>query len=118
MASTNTTGSGSAKAGAEKPDLTDDKAAIEEQLARIKSDISELASTLASISTRRAKSVRGEAEDRLHDLSRAGEDAIDDLRAQLRSVERDLTRKAEQKPLQTIGIAAGVGFLVGLVLRR
>jgi len=95
-----------------------DKAAIEEQLAKIKSDIAELGETLATIGSRRVKGARNEADHRIHELSRAGEEAIDDLRRQLRTIERDLTDKVQDKPLQTLGIAAGLGFLAALVLRR
>lgn len=95
-----------------------EKAAIEEQLSKIRSDIAELGETLAAIGSRRVKGARDEADHRIREMTRASEEAIDDLRRQLRMIERDLTDKVQEKPLQTLGIAAGVGFLVALVLRR
>ncbi|TPW26686.1 DUF883 family protein [Pararhizobium mangrovi] len=95
-----------------------DKAAIEEQLARIKADISGLASTLASIGSSRLNDARGHADGRIHELTRAGEQAIEDLRRQLNDVERDMSLKVREKPLQTLSVAAGIGFLAALILRR
>lgn len=101
--------------GAERPD---DRAVIEEQLARIRADVSELASSLAEMGSRRLSDARGEADNRVSELTKAGEEAIEDLRRQLRAIERDLSDKVQEKPLQTLGVAAGIGFLLALVLRR
>ena len=106
------------KASAAGPGATDDKAALEAQLARIKADVSELATMLADMGSRKVGSARGEADHRISELTRAGEEAIEDLRRQLRTIERDLSDKVQEKPLQTLGIAAGVGFLFALVMRR
>lgn len=95
-----------------------DSAAIEEQLARIKADISELASTLASLSSKRVRGARDQADQRLHDMAGAGEDAVEEVRRQLRMIERDVEARVRDKPLQTLGIAAGVGFLLALIVRR
>lgn len=95
-----------------------DAAAIEEQLARIRSDISELASTIASLGSRRVRGARDQADQRLHELTGAGEEALDELRRQLRMLERDVEARVRDKPLQTLGIAAGVGFLLALIMRR
>jgi len=95
-----------------------DSAAIEEQIARIKSDISDLASTLASLGSKRVRGARGQADQRLQDLTGAGEEMLDELRRQLRMVERDVEARVRDRPLQTIGIAAGVGFLLALIMRR
>lgn len=97
---------------------TGDRAAIEEQLARIKADLTELASTLQAIGSRRVSDARSQADQRVGELSRAAEEGIEDLRRQLRTIERDLSEKVQEKPLQTLGIAAGVGFLLALVMRR
>lgn len=114
-----TTAKGKTEQGAgEDPGAVDEKAVLEEQLGRIKADISELASTLAAMGSRRLGGARGEADHRMRELTRAGEEAIDDLRRQVRTIERDLSDKVQEKPLQTLGIAAGIGFLLALVLRR
>ena len=103
------------KTAEEEAEKIEERATVEEQLARIKADIGELASTLSSIGTRR---VRTGADRHVSELTRAGEEAIEDLRRQLRSIERDLSDKVQERPLQTLGIAAGVGFLLALVMRR
>ena len=106
------------KTAGEGPNATGDRAAVEEQLARIKADIAELASTLSAIGSRKVDGARSQADQRMSELARAGEEAIADLRRQLRTIERDLTDKVQEKPLQTLGIAAGIGFLLALVMRR
>lgn len=95
-----------------------DTAAIEEQLARIKSDIGELAATLATLGSKRVRGARNEADRRLHDFAGAGEEALDEVTRQLRMLERDVEARVRDKPLQTLGIAAGAGFLLALIMRR
>jgi ElaB/YqjD/DUF883 family membrane-anchored ribosome-binding protein len=106
------------KTAAEGPGESNDKAALEEQLARIKADITELASTLASIGSRRIHGARSGADGRIGDMTQSAEKALEDLREQLRTVERDVSAKVQEKPLQTLGVAAGIGFLLALIMRR
>ena len=106
------------KTAGEGSDATGDRAAVEEQIARIKADITELAATLTAIGSRKVEGAKSQADQRMSELARAGEEAIDDLRRQLRAIERDLTDKVQEKPLQTLGIAAGIGFLLALFMRR
>jgi ElaB/YqjD/DUF883 family membrane-anchored ribosome-binding protein len=39
-------------------------------------------------------------------------------RAQAASIERDLERQIRTKPMQSVAIAAGIGFLFALLSRR
>lgn len=91
-----------------------DREKLERQLAKIKTDISELAATLGEIGARGAH----DADERIRGLASAGEQAIEDLRHQVRMIERDLEERVQEKPLQSLGIAAGIGFLAAIILRR
>lgn len=46
------------------------------------------------------------------------QDALNDLTAELKGYERALTAEVRRHPLQSLGIAAGIGFLVAALVRR
>lgn len=91
-----------------------DREKLEKQLAKIKTDIGDLAATLADIGTRGAH----DADERIRGLASTAEEAIEELRRQVRMIERDLEERVQEKPLQSLGIAAGIGFLAAIILRR
>jgi ElaB/YqjD/DUF883 family membrane-anchored ribosome-binding protein len=36
----------------------------------------------------------------------------------VRQTQRDITRQTQQSPLQTLAIAAGIGFVIGAIWKR
>jgi ElaB/YqjD/DUF883 family membrane-anchored ribosome-binding protein len=45
-------------------------------------------------------------------------DAYDDPQRFIRETQEDLTRRTQETPLQTLAIAAGIGFVVGAIWKR
>jgi ElaB/YqjD/DUF883 family membrane-anchored ribosome-binding protein len=47
-----------------------------------------------------------------------GEETLDDVLAELKSVEDELADATRRKPFAALGLAALVGFLLGVLFRR
>lgn len=91
---------------------------IESQITKIRSDISTLAGTIADYGAQSLNDAKSQAGTMAHEAVQASETALAELRSQLDRLERDLRVKVREKPLQAIGIAAGIGFLLALLMRR
>jgi ElaB/YqjD/DUF883 family membrane-anchored ribosome-binding protein len=51
-------------------------------------------------------------------IAAIAKDAYDDPQRFLRETQFDITRQTLQNPLQTLAIAAGIGFAIGAILKR
>lgn len=80
---------------------------LEAQIEQLKHDVAALTSTLASF---------GNAT--LHQVGDKAADAINSARTSVSAMEQDLEDKIRAKPLQSVAIAAGLGFLCALLTRR
>ncbi len=88
-----------------------DRAEIEAQIARLREDMTELAQMLKAAGSARWEEARGQAE-------AMPEEALAELRHQLHRLEEDARTRVKAQPLQSLGLAALAGFLLGLFLRR
>ncbi|MCC6000214.1 MAG: hypothetical protein JJU19_05030 [Pararhodobacter sp.] len=88
-----------------------DRAAIEAQIARVRTDIAELGQMLKAAGHAQLQGARDTAE-------QLPEEALAELQAQIRALEAQARARMAAQPLQTLGLAAMAGFLVGLILRR
>jgi ElaB/YqjD/DUF883 family membrane-anchored ribosome-binding protein len=93
-------------------------AEVETQISKLRSDISSLASSVAEYGSQTLESAKSQAGALSHDAAAASETALAELRNQLDAIESDLRSRVREKPLQAIGIAAGLGFLIALMMRR
>ena len=115
--STTTTGTGG-KTARRTSIGTDTASDIEAKINQIRADISSLAGHIGELGSTAADGAKGQAMSVKSDVLDASERALQDLRAQLSTLETDLRRHVRDKPLQTLGIAAGIGFLAAILLRR
>lgn len=91
---------------------------IEAQLHQLREDISKLAKTVASVGNEKASEVKGRARRAASDAADASAHLIDTAREQAVTLERDVERQIRANPIQSVAIAAGVGFLFALMMRR
>lgn len=96
---------GTPKAAAEKTTRTTSKD-VESDVAQLRADVAALTETLKSYGTDTAKKLQGRAYDKKDEMS-----------DQFRIKEEELKAQVREKPLQALGIAAGVGFLIGVIWR-
>jgi ElaB/YqjD/DUF883 family membrane-anchored ribosome-binding protein len=102
---------------------------LEKDLSSVKNDISALAdqvsdalSTLTGTAKKQArrgyKQARANVDSVLSDVSDRGNAAIDAAQNAVSSIEDTLEEAIQQRPLATVGLAIGLGFLIGVTWRR
>jgi ElaB/YqjD/DUF883 family membrane-anchored ribosome-binding protein len=112
-------------------DLTD-KATyerLEKEVAAVKNDISALtdqitdalnnfAGTAKKQARRGYKQARANVDSAVEDISERGGAVIDAAQDTVSSIEETLEDVIQQRPLATVGLALGLGFLIGVTWRR
>lgn len=103
--------------GAEKnsPREPEDLAADIEQL---KADIAALARQLQQTGQHSYGAARHAASEGVEQLRAQGEAVYENLRANAGDLERQLADTVREKPVTSLAIAAGIGFLFALMTRR
>jgi ElaB/YqjD/DUF883 family membrane-anchored ribosome-binding protein len=91
---------------------------IEVQLQQLREDISALAKTVAAVGNEKASEVKGKAKRAAADATDASYQMVEAAKDQAISLERDLERQIRANPIQSVAIAAGVGFVFALLSRR
>lgn len=91
---------------------------IEANIKRIREDISALAGSLKIYGAGKGDEYKARASAAGQDLTQMSQDALNDLTTELKGYERALTAEVRRHPLQSLGIAAGIGFLVAALVRR
>jgi ElaB/YqjD/DUF883 family membrane-anchored ribosome-binding protein len=87
---------------------------LEEEIRQLKADIEKLGKHLAETGEQGYGTARKAAAQGVEQLRVQGEAAIDSLKTNA----RDLEEQVREKPVTSLAIAAGLGFLVGLLSRR
>jgi len=102
---------------------------IEKDVSAMKNDISALADQITDVlnefaGTARNRARRGIKEARtnvdsaIDDISSRGGAMLDAAQSAASSIEDTLEDVIVQRPLATVGLALGIGFLIGVTLRR
>jgi len=84
---------------------------LSEQIALLKMDIASLTETLGDYGKAKSDEMRDTARTAAHDLSEAG-------RAKAMEAQKQAEEFLQTQPGTALGIAAGLGFLVGIVTAR
>ena len=91
----------------EEPSVED----LHRQLEALRADVAALAETLKALGKSRARSAADGARE-------AGEAQAEALRRSLDDILEEADAAARHQPLTAMGLAAGLGFLIGLFLAR
>lgn len=102
---------------------------VSADLAQLKADLSRLAASVASLVETQgqaaAANVKGRvraaaatAEDAAARVAEEGRHAYDQTRAAVATAGDDLSRMVERNPIASLGIALGVGLVIGMMSRR
>jgi ElaB/YqjD/DUF883 family membrane-anchored ribosome-binding protein len=92
--------------------------ALQAEMAALRADLGELATLVSRIGRKRAAGLRSAAGSAARESYAKGEAAFDDILGELESLEQDLADAARRRPFASMGLAALVGFLVGVLFRR
>lgn len=91
---------------------------LEADIKLLREDISKLAAQMASLGGHSVNTAKRAAAEGVERLREKGEATIDDLSARAQDMEDQLTATVREKPITSLAIAAGVGYLFALLSRR
>lgn len=94
-----------------KTDDAPDRTEIEAQITRIRADIGTLAGMMQAFGSEKLKDAKNLADG-------FPDEALAELQRQLSGLEDELKGRVRTHPLQSLGLAALAGLIVGLFLRR
>ena len=102
--------------------LEKDVAAVKNDIAALTDQITDAINSFAGAAQKQArrsyKRARANVDSAVDDISERSGAVMDDARDAALSIEESLEDAIAQRPLATIGIALGVGFLIGMAWRR
>lgn len=87
-------------------------------LALLREDVARLASQLQSLGEQSVRTAKRAATEKAEQLRAKGEEAISDLRENAGELEEQLVARVREKPITSLAMAAGVGYLLALMMRR
>lgn len=90
---------------------------LAQQIETLKTDLKDLTSVIAGVGQTKVAEVRGAAEDTLRSARDAGVEKVEHVRAQAEQMGDDARQFVQCKPATAIGVAVGMGFLIGLLGR-
>ena len=91
---------------------------LEADIQLLKADIETLTQQLARTGEHGVGAARRAAAQGAEQLRAKGEEAVESLRENARDIEAQITQSVREKPITSLAIAAGVGFLFALFTRR
>ena len=95
-----------------------DSETIEDQVNQLRDDIQALARTISTMASGQVERMQAKAGEAKHDAEAASEQALDAIRTHYKDAEASVSTQVREKPLQALGIAAGIGFLFALLAKR
>ncbi|WP_181700299.1 DUF883 family protein [Chthonobacter albigriseus] len=94
-----------------------DNARLQSEIAELKAELARLSSTIGTIANRRYEDLRDRASGYAEDFARQGAALRDQAYERAGVMEQEVERSIRERPLAAVAIAAGVGYLVGLISR-
>lgn len=91
---------------------------LSRQIEALRADLAGIAETLKALGIAQGKAAADEVRSRAEHARNAGEQHVEEMRARLDEMIAEADRMARAKPVTAMGIAAGFGFLLGLLLGR
>ena len=102
--------------------LEKDVNAVKNDIAALTDQITDALNSFAGTATKQArrgyKQARANAESAMDDMSERGSAMMDAAHDAASSIEETLEDVITQRPLATVGLALGLGFLIGVTWRR
>jgi len=102
--------------------LEKDVTAVKNDIAALTDQITDVLNSFAGTASKQAqrgyKQARAQAESAMDDMSERGSAMLDAAQDAASSIEETLEDVITQRPLATVGLAIGLGFLIGATWRR
>jgi ElaB/YqjD/DUF883 family membrane-anchored ribosome-binding protein len=108
------------QSGRSKTSASDEKdlAELQAQIEKLQTDVAALGASLTGIGTKKLNQAKGEAENAYQGAISAGQHAAEEVRNRAMHYEADLETSIRENPLVAVASAAGIGFLIALLMKR
>jgi ElaB/YqjD/DUF883 family membrane-anchored ribosome-binding protein len=113
-----TTTRGSATTGGAAAAGRPESESIEAEVAELRAELARLTKEFAALGEKSAGTARRAASEGVEQLRARGEAKMAELRAGTSQMEDQIADTVREKPITSLAIAAGVGFLFALIARR
>lgn len=97
---------------------SDNASEIEAQIAALKAEIAKLRSQVTASGERSVEALKTIAQEGVQQVRTQGHAAIQNLRDNADDIEAQIVATVREKPVTSLAVAAGVGFLFALIARR
>jgi ElaB/YqjD/DUF883 family membrane-anchored ribosome-binding protein len=88
------------------------------EIAALRTDLTELGGLVSRIGRQRAAGLKSAAGTAAQEGVAKGEAVLDDVMAELRSLEDEIADATRRRPFAALGLAGLIGFLLGVLFRR
>jgi ElaB/YqjD/DUF883 family membrane-anchored ribosome-binding protein len=95
-----------------------DDAALHDKITKMKEDVKALGASLLNSASEEAKRALDKGEGAAHEAVVKSRDALDYMSSELETLEARLANRMRKKPIQTMTLALGAGFILALLLRK
>ncbi|MGO4909622.1 YqjD family protein [Pseudorhodobacter sp. W20_MBD10_FR17] len=102
----------------EKSNVAELNTDLSKQVAVLREDIANLTSIVAEYSKAQSAQLKSKVEEKAADLAETGASAAQAAKATAKVAYSDAEDSIRENPAAAVGIAAGLGFLVGLLTSR
>lgn len=94
-----------------------DTQALSNEIAELKRELAKVSGLVGDIAANRYGQLREQAASLAEDVASRGAELRDEAYARVGAVEEELQRTVRDRPLTSIAVAAGIGYLIGLLSR-
>ncbi|MCR4267070.1 YqjD family protein [Nitratireductor sp. ZSWI3] len=91
---------------------------LEEDIRQLRADMAQLASHLKAMGGQTGEAARKAAGESVDHLFEQGEAALRNVKGNAQEVERELAQAIRNRPITSLALAVGAGFLLALATRR
>jgi ElaB/YqjD/DUF883 family membrane-anchored ribosome-binding protein len=99
-------------------DSANNDTALHDKITKMKEDVKTLGASLVNSASGEAKLALEKGEGAAHEAVAKSREALDYVSSELETLEARLTERMRKKPVQTMGLALGAGFVLALLLRK
>lgn len=90
---------------------------LEAQVARLQSDLKQIAGTIAGMADQKVTEARGAVKSEAQNLVKQGQNAVGEIQDEFGHMEKQIKDTIREKPLTAVAGAIAIGFVLALVTR-
>lgn len=106
------------KTDVEGIDVTKMTQDLRAEVAALRDDLTKRGASMARTGRESASALKSAAQSAARQGYAKGEETVEDVLAELQTLEEELADATRRKPFAALGIAALMGFLIGVLFRR